>query len=133
MARRETGAWLPIIAIVAGLALFGVGLATWELDAHISIHILIYAGIGILAGPFLPWVVCLLSHPWRRFHLAAFFLGSIPLLCCVATWFWEFEQHRRLPVFACLVIAGLEAWLGVREFVQARQSLHAENQTVESH
>jgi nitrate/nitrite transporter NarK len=132
MTKRETGAWLPITAAVVGLALYFAGIATWERKTPISVPIFICSGIGILAGPFLPWAVCFLSRPWREYHQAALLLGSIPLSCCVAVWFWEFEQHRLLPVCACLLIAALQAWVGTREFLKARKSPHTVEQTVES-
>jgi hypothetical protein len=133
MVRRETGVWLPISAVAVGLAFFGSGLAFWELDTHISIRLFISSGVGILAGPFFPWLICLSSYPWRIYHRAAFFFGSVPLLCCIAIWFWQFEQHHLAPVCACLLMIGLEAWLGAREFLSARESLHAVKQSVESH
>ena len=132
MAKREIGTWLPISSAVAGLALYGAGIAMWELKTPISVPMFVCSGIGILVGPFLPWAICLLSHSWREYHQAALLLASIPLSCCIARWFWEFEQHRLLPVCVCLLIAGLEAWVGTREFLKARKSPHAEKQTVES-
>jgi hypothetical protein len=133
MARRETGAWLPISAVVVGLALYGFGIVILALDKPISIQLFIFSSIGILVGPYLPWIACLLSNPWRRYHQAAFFFGSIPLFGFLAVCFWEFDKHQIWPVSVCILILSLEAWVGSREFLKVRKAMLAAKETRESH
>ncbi len=121
MARCGTGAWLPISAAVAGLALYGFGIVIWVLDKPLSIQLFIFYLIGILVGPYSPWIACLLSNPWRRYHHAAYFFGSIPLFGLLAVCFLKFDKHEIWPVSVCILILSLEAWAGSRAFLRARK------------
>jgi hypothetical protein len=129
MARREVGAWLPICAVMAGLTVYGSGIAISVLEAHrrFSISVIVVAMICVFVGPLLPLVVCAGFNPWRRYCPAA---GSFAVVLFL------FAGWGRRPQWlecVCIVFAGGIAWIGYREFRKARKAEAAATETGEPH
>ena len=138
MARRETGAWLPISAVVAGLALYGAGIATLELGAgpHTSMYIFAVGLASIVIGLLLLPAVCAWSNPWWRLSGAAFCLFSVQVWlfpCILSVQVWRLKHTPQWELFGWGFAVCASIWGGYRELLKARKSFLAAQQTEELH
>ncbi len=129
MARREVGAWLPICAVIAGLTLYGLGVAISVLDAEgsFSISVIAVGMFCIVLGPLLPLMVCAAFKPWRRYSPAA---GSFAVVLFLGAGWGGRPQWLE---WMCTMFAGLIAWIGYREFRKARKAEAAAIETGKPH
>jgi hypothetical protein len=138
MARRETGAWLPISAVVAGLALYGAGIAILELGAgpHTPMYVFAVGLAAIVIGLLLLPAVCAWGNPWWRFSGAAVYLFSAQFLlfqCIPLVHIWRLKHTPQWELFGWALALCASVWTGYREILKARKEVLAAKVAGESH
>ena len=137
MARRETGAWLPISAVVAGLALYSAGIAILELDSgpHTPMYVFAVGLASIVIGLLLLPAVCAWGNPWWKFSNAAIYLFFAQFLlfqCIPLVHIWRLKNTPQWELFGWVFAVCACVWNGYRELLKARKAVIEAKQTAES-
>jgi hypothetical protein len=134
MARRETGAWLPISAVAAGFVLYATGITIfWLVDFSRSSPIVFLTALACVVVSLLPLpAVCAWSNPWWRFSGAAVSVVAVQMLlieAIISVENWMLGQTPQWQDSGWAFALCAFSWSGYRQFLKARKDMRESMQS----